>query len=518
MNAKGALRILLLEDDPSDAELTQALLEADGFVCEVTRVQTRDEFVNALEKGDIDLILADYKLPTFDGISALKLASDARADQPFILVSGTLGEELAIEALKMGATAYVLKTRLARLVPSVHRALRETRERAERKRAEEELRRSEYYLAESQRLTHIGSWTLNSAGEIYWSEENFRIWGFDPKQPVPDRETVLQRVHSEDRDRIRERGTKAAHEGGDYVEDFRIVMPDGTIRQIYAVGHPVFNASGELIEVVGAHVDVTERKHAEEERKRLRQLEADLAHINRVSMMGELAASLAHEIKQPITAAMLNAHSSMRYLGRDTPDLSSASKAAAAVVKYLQRLADIIDRVSSLYKRATPEREVADVNQLVQEIISLLRDMAIRNSVSIRTKLDLELPTTTADRVQLQQVLMNLMLNGIEAMKDKGGELTVASARAEDGQVLVSVTDCGVGLPEGKAEHMFEAFFTTKPQGSGMGLSISRSIVENHGGRIWATANDGPGTSLHFTLPQYQKSGERYFSKTKVGE
>src|SRR5262249_5466675 len=160
-------------------------------------------------------------------------------------------------------------------------------------------------------------------------------------------------VHPEDRDRIREQGTKAAREGGNYVEDFRIVLADGTVRHIHAVGHPVLDASGEVIEVVGAHVDVTERKQAEEERKRLHRLEGDLAHINGVSMMGELGASLAHEIKQPITAAMLNAHSCMRNLDGDTPNVPAAAKAAAGMVKYLQRMADIIDRVSSLYKRAT---------------------------------------------------------------------------------------------------------------------------------------------------------------------
>jgi signal transduction histidine kinase/CheY-like chemotaxis protein len=501
MTQASPLRVLLLEDDPGDAGLIQGLLEADGFVCEATRVQTRAEFVGALESPDIDVILADHSLPSFDGFSALKLASSARPDLPFIFVSGSLGEELAIEALQIGATDYVLKTRLSRLVPAVHRALRETQGRAERRRAEEKLRRNEYYLSEAQRLTHTGSWTLNSAGEVYWTEETFRIWAFDPNQPVPDRETILQRVHPEDRDRVRDQGTKAAHEGGHYVEEFRIVLPDGQVRHIHAVGRPVFAANGELIEVVGTHVDVTERKHAEQERERLRELESDLAHMNRVGMMGELAASLAHEIKQPISAAVLNAYSLQRFIGGETPRLAKASEAAASMIANATRAADIIDRVRSLYRRETPERAAVDLNEIVREMTVLLRDTAQRNAIAIRTQLDSTLPTATADRIQLQQVLMNLMLNGIEAMKDNGGELIVASARSEEGQLAVSVSDCGVGLPEGKANRMFDAFFTTKPQGSGMGLSISRRIIESHGGRLWGSSNQGRGATFQFTLP-----------------
>jgi signal transduction histidine kinase len=248
-------------------------------------------------------------------------------------------------------------------------------------------------------------------------------------------------------------------------------------------------------------VDVTERKHAELERERLRQLEADLARLNRVSMMGELAASLAHEIKQPITGAVLNAHSCLRYLGGAAPRVKEASKSASSMIKNMTRAVDIIDRVRSLYRRDTPERAAVDVNEIIREMTGLLRDTSIRNAVTVHTKLDLELPTARADRVQLQQVLLNLMLNGIEAMKDKGGELTIASGRAEDGQLLVSVSDCGAGLPAGENERIFEAFFTTKPQGSGMGLSISRRIIESHGGRLWASSNPGRGATFMFTLP-----------------
>ena len=200
--------------------------------------------------------------------------------------------------------------------------------------------------------------------------------------------------------------------------------------------------------------------------------------MNRVSMMGELTASLAHEIKQPITAAVMNADACKRWLSRDPPDVTEACGAASRMVASVTRAAGIIDRVRSLYGRGAPEREAVDLNEILREMTGLLGDTADRHSISIRAELDVGLPRSTADRVQLQQVLMNLMLNSIEAMRETGGELTIASKRTEDGQLLISVRDSGKGLPVDKAERIFDAFFTTKPQGTGMGLSISRRIIE----------------------------------------
>jgi signal transduction histidine kinase len=252
---------------------------------------------------------------------------------------------------------------------------------------------------------------------------------------------------------------------------------------------------------VGAVTDITGRKRAEEERERLRQLEADLAYMNRVSMMGELTASLAHEIKQPIAAAKIAANACMRWLHRDRPDVKEACGAASAVVAAVTRAAGIIDRVRSLYERGTPQREVVDLNEILREMTVLLSDTADRHSISIRMELDLELPRTTADRIQLQQVLMNLMLNGIEAMRETGGELTITSKRAERSQLLISVRDSGIGVPADEAERIFDAFFTTKTQGTGMGLSISRRIIESHDGRLWASPNVTRGATFQFVLP-----------------
>jgi PAS domain S-box-containing protein len=494
------LRVLLLEDSIQDAELIQDLLEADHFVCEVTRVQTRAEFLTALEHNGIDLILADYKLPSFDGLSALKLALSARPDLPFIFVSG-FGEEIAIEALTSGATDYILKTRLSRLVPSVQRALREARERAERRRAEEALRRSEMYLSEAERLSHTGSFGWNaSTGELYWSDGAYRIFGCE-LTTKPTVELAIDRTHPDDRTHLRQILDRAAREGCEYIIEHRLLMADGSIKYVQAVAHRLTGEDPERLVFVGAVTDITERKRAEEERERLRQVEADLAHMNRVSMMGELTASLAHEIKQPLAAANIAANACMRWLCRDPPDEKEACAAASAMVAAVTRAAGIIDRVRSLYGRGTPEREVVDLNEILREMMVLLGDTADRRSISIRTELDPGLPRTRADRVQLQQVLMNLMLNGIEAMRETGGELTIASKRIEHGQLLISVNDSGIGLPVDEAQRIFDAFFTTKPQGTGMGLSISRRIIDSHGGRLWASPNERRGAIFQFTLP-----------------
>jgi signal transduction histidine kinase len=248
-------------------------------------------------------------------------------------------------------------------------------------------------------------------------------------------------------------------------------------------------------------VDITERKRAEEARDRLRQLEADLAHINRVNTMGELTASLAHEIKQPIGAAVTNAEACLRLLDRDQPDLPEAREAVSEMVRDARRAADIIDRVRLLYQKGSPQLDIVDVNEIIRDMVIVLQKEAKRHSVTMHTDLAEELPKVMADRVQLQQVLMNLMVNGIEAMQDAKGELSVKSQLADDGQLLISIADTGVGLPAENVNKIFGAFFTTKSQGTGLGLAITRSIVKSYGGRIWATSDSRRGATFKFTLP-----------------
>ncbi len=278
-------------------------------------------------------------------------------------------------------------------------------------------------------------------------------------------------------------------------------MADGSIKYVRAVAHPSPGEDPERVVFVGAVTDITERKHAEQERQKLRQLEEDLARISRVSMMGELAASLGHEIKQPIAAAAMNARACLRWLQREPPEIEEARQTISRIISNVDRAAGIIDRNGSLYRRETPQRELIDLNEILRQMVVLLHDAANRYSISIRTDLYAALPMAKADRVQLQQVLLNLMLNGIEAMKDESGELRVTSKRTEVSQLLIAVSDSGIGLPREEPERIFEAFFTTKPQGTGMGLSISRRIIEAHGGRLWASPNTGRGVTFQFTLP-----------------
>jgi PAS domain S-box-containing protein len=377
----------------------------------------------------------------------------------------------------------------------------------ERKMTHEKLERSEAYLAEAQRLTHTGTWAWGARVKkmLYCSDEMLRIFGFDPQERVPP-EKLLDRIVQEDRDRVREIYRKALLEKNDFADEYRIMLSDGIVKHINVIGHPVIDESGEVVEYVGSIVDVTEHKRVQEERERLRRLEADIGYMNRISLMGELTASLAHEIKQPMAGAVASAQACARWLARDEPNVAKASDAAAKMIDAVMHAAKIIDRTRSLYGRGASEREALDLNQIIGEIAAMLGDMATRNSVLIRTDLDQQLQRTTGDRIQLQQVLLNLMRNGIEAMRSDGGKLTVTSNRTEDGQLLISVRDTGVGLPVQESERVFDPFFTTKSQGAGLGLSISRRIIESHGGRLWAGPNAVSGATFQFTLPVRRQS------------
>jgi signal transduction histidine kinase len=370
----------------------------------------------------------------------------------------------------------------------------------------QELRRREAYLAEAQRLSHTGSfgWRIPT-GELLWSEETFRIFQCDPTTK-PTAELVLQRFHPDDAAVVKQTIERASQDGKDFDFEHRLLMPDGSVKHVHVVAHALSDESGG-IEFVGAVTDTTERKRGEEA---LRQMQADLARVSRVTTIGELTASLAHEVNQPIAAAVTNANTCLRWLTRDRPDVEEARAAAIRIVKDGTRAAEIISRVRLLFKKGALQRELVDVNEVIREMVLLLRSEAARYNTSVGTELAADLPQVMGDRVQLQQVLMNLMLNGIDAMKDMDGmrELAVKSQRAENGQILVSVSDTGVGLPAHQAEQIFDAFFTTKSHGTGMGLSISRSIVESHGGRLWAVNNSARGASFYVALPSKIEANE----------
>jgi PAS domain S-box-containing protein len=503
----------------------------------------------------------------------------------------------------------------------------------EAKKAEDRLRRSEAHLAEAQRLSHTGSAVYNETEILYWSVEASRIWGFDPLQGIPSREAVWQRILPDDLDRVNENIEHGVLEKRSFTNEFRIILPDGTVKHIEATNYPVFSASGELLEILATGMDVTERKqaeqalreseakfrdyaetasdwfweigpdykftlltenafgsdaadrigtacwehaldletepekwrlvratldsrqpfrefvycsagrngspmyvkasgkpvfdangefrgyrgtgsdvtaivHAQEEHERLRQLESDLAHMNRLSVMGELTASLAHEIAQPIATARNNARAAMGFLDRSPPDISEVREALECLVADADRAGDIIDRIRDQIKKAPPRKGRFVLSKAINEVIVLARNAITRNGISVQTRLAEELAPVQGDRVQLQQVVLNLILNAVEAMSsvEPGArELLISTEQNQTGDVVVAVRDSGPGIDPEHVQRVFEAFYTTKSGGTGMGLSICRSIIDAHGGRLWAEANEPRGTAFQFTWPSAEK-------------
>jgi PAS domain S-box-containing protein len=503
----------------------------------------------------------------------------------------------------------------------------------ERKRAEEELRRSEAYLAEGERIRHTGSWAWNvSSGDIFWSPEHFRIFGMAETEK-PSYEMFFQTLHPEDRLRVKQIFDRALLEQSDYEADFRIVLADGKIRHIHALGHPVLNEPGQVVEFVGTVVDVTERRRAEEklgeserrfrlfvesiphhvwsfrpdgtvgywnqrlidytgltpeeiqaggwaalhpddvvrvnaawqeawanggdyeveqrirgrdahyrrfvcravavkdehgrpvewfgtdtdveERRQaeeaLHRAQAELAHVARVTTLGELTASIAHEVNQPLAAIVTNGQASLRLLSRSKPDIDEAREALESMIADSLRASEVINRIRALLRKTGPAKSTLNINEPIQEVIAFTAGELKRNHVSLVTELAPELPMVIGDRVQLQQVMLNLIINGNEAMNSldlQTRELLVRSQKTRSDGVLVIVKDTGIGLDPNDQERVFDAFFTRKEGGLGLGLSISRTIIEDHGGKLWASSNEGPGVSLQFLLPTASKTND----------
>ena len=329
----------------------------------------------------------------------------------------------------------------------------------------QELRREQAYLAEAQSLTHTGSWASNLVTRqvFHSSEENNRLYGFDVSQYPNPFDLHYNSILAEDEPALTTKLENAIRAGADFDVEYRIRRSDGAIRFLRGIGH--HNPAQEFGEYFGITIDITDRKRAEEERERLRQLETDLAHINRVNMMGELAAALAHEIKQPIAAAVANAGACLGFLDGEHPDILEAREAASGTIGCARRAAEIIDHVRSLFKKSFPQREPVDLNELIREIALLLQNDSRRNSVTVHLELAENLPEVAGDRVQLEQVLMNLMLNAIEAMRDANGDLTITSKPTDDGHLLISVSDTGVGIPADKVDQIFDTFLYDQTAG-----------------------------------------------------
>ena len=369
----------------------------------------------------------------------------------------------------------------------------------------EKLQRSETYLAEAQQLSHTGSFGWNVAtGEIAWSAESFRIFELDQTR-TPTLALIFERIHPEDAAFVKQAIEAAAQAAKDFHFEHRLLLPNGTVKYLDVVAHAEKDDSGRL-EYVGAVMDITGRKRAEES---LHNAQANLARIARLTTMGELTASIAHEVNQPLAAVVTNANACLRWLDRETPDLDEAREAVRRIIRDGHRGSEVIARIRALLKKEATPKEPLDINELVRETVALTR--VYLQGASLQTYLARALPAVRADRVQLQQVMLNLMVNAMEAMKsvtDRPRTLSIQTAEHEGTAVSVAIQDSGIGLDPGQREQLFEVFYTTKPQGMGMGLAISRSIIEGHGGRLWAEPNDGPGATFKFTLPKAKGGDE----------
>jgi PAS domain S-box-containing protein len=382
--------------------------------------------------------------------------------------------------------------------------LRQAREELEAAVAERtaSLQRSERYLAEAQRLTHCGVTAYKGSKIFFGSEEIYRIWGFDPAQGVPSRKDALQRIHPDDRDRLNAEVERAVREKKRYSTAFRIVLPDGTVRHLESIGQPVFSTNGELVEVVDTEIDVTERKRAEEA---YRETQLELAHANRVASMGQLTASITHEVNQPITAAVTYALAARRFLKAEPPNFHEVDDALSLIVKEGNRAGEVVERVRALIKKAPARKDAVAIDDAILEVIALTRAEAANNSVAVRTQFAEGMPPVQGDRVQLQQVMLNLILNAIQSMSgvaDGNRELQISiDTVPSEGSVRVGVRDTGPGLSPESIPRLFEPFYTTKPEGMGMGLSICHSIIEAHGGRLCAIPCEPQGALFQFTIP-----------------
>ncbi len=412
-----------------------------------------------------------------------------------------IGKRVELTALRADGTEFPVELAITRIPgdgpPSFTGYLRDI---TERKQAEERLRRSEAFLAEAQRLSLTGSFSWRVAtDEITWSDQVYRIFGLDPAVPLTF-ERIGVHVHPDDRGSFSALVERARAEGVDFEEELRLLLPDGSVRYLHVVAHAIRNPVSGL-EYMGAVQDVTERRGAQEELDRAR---SELTRVARVTSLGTLAASIAHEVNQPLSGIVTNASTCLRMLAAEPPNLDGARETLRRTIRDGHRASEVVNRLRGLFTRKEVAAESVDLNDAVREVIALTASELRQGSVVVREELADELPAVTGDRVQLQQVILNLLLNAADAMSgvdDRPRDLVVRTGRDEGGGVCVSVQDSGVGFAPQDSERLFEAFYTTKSQGMGIGLSVSRSVIEGHHGRLWAVRNEGPGATFTFSVP-----------------
>jgi PAS domain S-box-containing protein len=412
-----------------------------------------------------------------------------------------LGKRLETTAVRADGSEFPIELAITRIPsngpPAFTGFLRDI---TKRKRAEQELRRSEAFLAEGQRLSSTGSFSWHVDADLMkWSEELYRIYEI-PQGASATLELIGARVHPEDIPALNDLMDRARSTGGNFQFDHRLQMPDRSVKYLHMVAHATRDQDGRL-EYIGAIQDVTQRRLADEA---LGEARSELAHVARITTLGALTASIAHEVNQPLSGIITNASTGLRMLAADPPNIEGALETVRRTLRDGNRAADVIARLRAFFGKKNFTSELVDLNEAAQEVIALSLSELQRGRVILQSEFAEGLPPVTGDRVQLQQVILNLFLNASDAMTgvdDRPRQLVIRTELDEADQVRLSVQDTGIGFDQNNAERLFDAFYTTKSAGMGIGLSVSRSIIEGHHGRLWASSNDGPGATFAFSIP-----------------
>lgn len=502
---KPEMHVLLVEDSAADALLIERAVDREfPGVC-VRRVMNAEDFTAALGSRPWDIVLADHKLPSFSSWAAIEQLERSGRDVPLIVVSGAIGEEEAVDLLKAGAHDFVRKDNLGRLGPVLRRELADAENRRRRREAEAALAEKERML--STLMDNLPGMVfragLGSDLPMEFVSEGCReLTGYDPQRLVGDDATSYRGavIHAEHRDFVRRGIEQAVRWNEPYQLTYRITRPNGDSRWVWEKGRLVWSPHGGATAIEGFVADITERKAAEE---RVTELQSRLMGVSRLMLMGELATGIAHEVKQPLSAIRIYAEGLAEQIraGGGVPDLAPILD---RIVDQNCKAQAVIDRILAFVRRAAPRMAEFDVNQAVRDAVKLFEREAGDADVRLDLSLAADVPPVVGDAVQIQQVIINLLHNGLDAVTEAAvprGKLRVETARAEDGGVDVAVGDNGPGIPEAVIARAFIPFFTTKPDGFGLGLTICSKVVEDHGGRLSIAAPAGGGTVARFHLP-----------------
>ena len=493
------LRVLHLEDNAGDRDLVSHVLRSHGIDCEIVCADSRAGFLEVLEKGGVDVVLADYRLPAFDGLSALALTRARHPELPFIFVSGTLGEEALVEALKAGATDYVLKERLPRLGPAVLRAIEERDVRDERRLAEEAFRETE--LRFRQAVDHVQDvfYLMNAESfeTVYVNPAYERIWGRSRESLMSRPESWLEALHPEDRAGVETRYRRSLEDRAEYVQTYRVVQPGGAVRWIRDRAFWFQDPDGKW-QLGGFAEDITESKETEEA---LRRQQDTLLQAEKLAAMGTLLAGVAHELNNPLSVVLGQSTLLRRAVG-EGPFLPRVDK----IVQAAERCARIVSNFLALARQSPAARQPVDLDQTVNEALELFAYGLRVDEIDVTSELDGRLPIVWADPHQLHQLLINLVTNAHQAMRGTPPPRSLTLVTSCDDakeRVFLRVADTGPGIPQELVSRVFDPFFTTKPpgQGTGLGLSLCQGIVESHGGRITLETAPGGGAQFLVELP-----------------